>query len=144
MSVVPKNIITEDQYTRGGELFKLNTGEPYQGFYCIIGNKYYTGKTYLSTSVELIKRQPNSIANPPASFKGINSTNNTFGKRYFAKKLNVNPLLIREINVETYSKLNKDPLYQTVVLDGTQIFSGSKILDEAEKKMVGIKAFLLG
>jgi len=144
MSIIPKNIITEDQYTRGGELFKLNTGEPYQGFYCIIGNKYYTGKTYLSTSAELIKKQPSSIANPPSSFKGINSTNNTFEKRYFAKKLNINPFLIREINAETYLMLSKDPLYQTVVLDGVQIFSGSKSLDEAEKKMTGIKSFLLG
>lgn len=144
MSVVPKNLITENQYTRGSELFELNTGKSYQGFYCIVENKYYTGKTYLSNSIELVKKQPNSIANPPASFNGISSNNNTFAKRYFAKKLNVNPILIREINAETYFVLSKDPLYQTVILEGTNIFPGSKTLDDADKKMVGLKTFLLG
>ena len=144
MSIIPRNLIVENQYTYGGELFDKNTGKSYKGYYCIVQeNKYYTGKTYLSTSQELVKSPP-SISTTTETKIASSFPNDRFGKRYFTKKVTTNPIIIKEINKDTYTQLVNNPFYQTIAIDGTKIFSGSKTLDEAEKKMPGIKAFLLG
>lgn len=142
MSIIPRNLIVENQYTYGGEFFELSTGKSYKGYYCIVQeDKYYTGKTYISTSIELVKTKPtiSTDAKVNSSFP-----DNRFGVRYFSKKINNNPILIKEINKDTYNQLLNNPFYQVLSIDGTQIFSGSRILDEANKKMVGLKTFLLG
>jgi hypothetical protein len=141
MSIVPKNIIIENQYTLGGEFLEKNTSKLYQGYYCIVKTKYYTEKTYLSTSVELVKIPEKT---PTTSSFNSNFPDNRFGERFFAKKLNFTPILIREVNKESYSKLLLDPFYQTITIKGTEIFSGSKILDQADKQMPGLKSFLVG
>jgi len=142
MSLIPKNSIIENQYTLGGELFSTSTGKPYQGYYCVIENKYYTGKTYTSNSTELIKKQ--LTPNTTNTFNSVPSSIGKFGKRYFAKKVNVNPILIREINEQTYSNLVTDPFYQTLMIEGIEIYPGSPTLDQANQQMPGLKAFLIG
>lgn len=141
MSIVPKNSIIENQYTLGSEFSEKNTGRVYQGYYCIVENKYYTGKTYTNTSVELIK----IVAQTPttSSFNSV-FPDNRFGERYFAKKLNSNPILIREVSKESFAVLSSNPIYQTISIAGTEIFSGSKILDQANQQMLGLKTFLIG
>ena len=54
---IPSNIITENQYTAGKEYMYLTTYKEYIGYYYIINDKYFTGKTYNSnsSSFELIK-----------------------------------------------------------------------------------------
>lgn len=142
MSLVPKNSIIENQYTLGGELSLSLTGKPYQGYYCIVENKYYTGKTYTSDSVELVKKS--LVTRTSNTFNSIPSSIGKFDKRYFAKKINVNPILIREINEQTYSNLVTDPFYQTIIIEGTEIYPGSPVLDQANQQMPGLKAFLVG
>ena len=141
MSIVPKNSIIENQYTLGSEFSKKNVGGVYQGYYCIVGNKYYTGRTYTNTSIELVK-----IVAPNPITSSFNSSfpNNRFDERYFAKKINFNPILIREINKESFITLSSDPFYQTLSINGIEIFSGSKALDQANQQMPGLKAFILG
>ena len=141
MSIVPGGSIVENQYTLGSELSEKNTGKVYQGYYCIIGNKYYTGKTYTNVSIELVKI---IIQSTTTSSFNSNFPNNRFGERYFAKKVNFNPVLIREINKESFTVLSSDPFYQTLSINGVEIFSGSKALDKADKQMPGLKTFLVG
>ena len=138
--MVPSNNILNNQYTRGGEFYYKSTGNLYQGYYCVVqDNKYYTGKTYTKISKELIKIPPvNPTGSVPTS---ISPTKNVSGTRYFIRKVNVFPIAIKEVSKETYDQ-TIDPFYNKLSINGSQIYSGSKLLDEAEKKMPGLKLFL--
>jgi hypothetical protein len=138
--IVPLSSILTDQYTRGGEFIIKNINKPYQGYYCIIqNNKYYTEKTYTSLSKELVKLSPQSTTEIKPN--SIIPSKNVNDVRYFIKKINVSPILIKEINKNTYDNLN-DPFYIKVSIDGSQIYSGSQELNRAEIKMLGLKSFL--
>lgn len=138
--VIPSNNILNDQYTRGGEFYFKSTGNSYQGFYCVIqDNKYYTGKTYTKLSKELVKIPP---VNPTGSIPtSVPPTKNVDNIRYFVRKVNVFPIAIKEVSKETYDK-TIDLFYNKLSIKGMDVYSGSKMLDEAEKKMPGLKAFL--
>lgn len=135
---VPKNQILENQYTRGGEFYTSSDGKNYQGYYCIISStKFFTGKTYDSTSKPLTKRiEIPSVANPTSLPKQVLAT------RFFIRKVNVQPIIIKEVNEDTYESLQNDPIYQTTYI-GT--YNGNnQTPDQAEKQIQGIKTFLLG
>jgi hypothetical protein len=138
--IIPSNNILTDQYTRGEEFSIKNTGEIYKGYYCIVqGNKFYTGKIYTSLSEELIKLsqfQDNNL--PPTS---ITPEKNLDIIRYFIKKINVFPIIIKEVDKNTYESLTSS-FYAKVSIAGNQIYLGSQLLEEAEKKMSGLKSFL--
>lgn len=63
MYIPISNILFSD-YTNGGEfIFKSNL-QPYTGFYFVDkNNNVYTGKTYTSNSVELLRRNSNTSTN---------------------------------------------------------------------------------
>lgn len=63
MYIPISNILFSD-YTNGGDfIFKSNL-QPYIGFYFVDkNNNVYTGKTYTSNSVELLRRNPNTSTN---------------------------------------------------------------------------------
>jgi hypothetical protein len=132
--MIPADKILSNQYTRGNEYILLSTREYYQGYYCIVADtKYYTEKTYNIQSKELLKvilvtKQPLPTSLPPQSTS----------IRYFIKKINIFPIIIKEVSEQTYSNYLNDPFYQTIAI-GTD-----ENLDRAEAQMPGIKTFLLG
>jgi hypothetical protein len=132
--MIPADKILPNQYTRGNEYVLVSTGEYYQGYYCVVTDtKYYTGKTYDNKSKELskvtlISKKPLPTSLPPQSTS----------IRYFIKKINVFPTIIKEVSEQTYSSYKNDPFYQTIAI------VSDENLDRAEAQMPGIKTFLLG
>jgi hypothetical protein len=132
--MIPADKILTNQYTRGNEYILKSTREYYQGYYCVVTDtKYYTGKTYDIRSKELLKvtlipNQTNPISLPPQSTP----------IRYFIKKINIFPTIIKEVSEQTYSSYLNDPFYQTIAI------RSDENLDQAEIQMPGIKTFLLG
>jgi hypothetical protein len=162
---IPSNIIKENQYTIGKEYMYLSSYKEYQGYYYEINNKFYVGKTFNENAPELIKTSSsdkiNILLTQPSTYvfgklSNIKIINTPFSSivnkvdlnartRYFAKKLNNNPILIREVNKNNFYALLNDPIYQTISLDFPEggYFGTSSDLDEAEKQMPGIKTFIL-
>jgi hypothetical protein len=162
---IPSNIITENQYTAGKEYMYVSTYKEYIGYYYIINDKYFTGKTYNnnSSSLELIKIKKENInllltqastyiyglisktkINNSSPSSIISTGNINGGTRYFSKQVNANPILIREISKDTFQQFQNNPFYQTISIDFPEggYFGNQKSLDEAEKTMPGIKTFI--
>ena len=66
--------------------------------------------------------------------------------RYFIKKINQFPIIIKEINEQTYNNYKNNPFYQSIAvkLPASDFKIDTKELDQADKQMPGLKAFLLG
>jgi hypothetical protein len=156
---VPKNRIKEGKYTSGGELMDVSTNTPYKGYYYEMNGMQYAGKTFDPKAIKLspIKDRnklfnnastaifslisgitSQAISSTSVSGKPINISDSPYIVKYYAKKLNVQPIVIREIDENTYKSLQTDPLYQTTFVGDKQN------VDQAEKQMPGIKAFLQG
>jgi hypothetical protein len=155
---VPKNRIQTGKYTSGGEFLYKKTDTPYQGHYYILNNFYYAGKEFKDDAPELIKIvNANKLSFSSATsifsvISGITSQKlrspkipsipvgkvRTEDIRYFSKQVNVQPTTIKEISKETYESLQTNELYQTTIVGPNQS------LDEANKKMPGLKDFLKG
>jgi len=135
--MVPLDKIQQNQYTRGNE-FVLD-GKYYQGYYCIVlENQYYTGKTYTQNSKKLTK-----VELPPLPSK-ITSLPPQYGLvRYFLKQINRQPIVIKEVDEKTYNEFLNNPFYEKVSLKTSDIYLDSVMVEEADKKMVGLKTFLL-
>lgn len=160
---IPSNSITYN-YTIGNEFVYASSQKDYQGHYYLVGNKYYAGNEFKITAPELYKKTSPSyntmldnpslktysliskitsqdLASPKYTplFKTDLDTDQSGDETYYAKKLNVNPPFIRQIDKTTYINLQKDPFYRVVSLK-----SDRSDLDEAEKQMPGLKIFLYG
>ena len=160
---IPKNIIIEAKYTQGNEYMYTNTQNPYQGYYYELNDKIFAGKEFSVDANELQRITPSNINTfltkastyvygvlsgiklnntIPASIVAGNS-DKIGGLRYFYKKINVTPMIIRETNEETYKNLNNDPSYQfvTVLYDEFNL-PDQNSLNNAEKQLPGIKDFI--
>ena len=156
---IPKNIIETDKYTTGGELVYKETQTSYKGYYYILNNRYFVGKEYIVNAPELIKIQQSntllyrpstaifsavsgitskSLRSPKVSSIQPNIGNNPTSTRYFSQQINVKPITIKEISKETYDSLQGNSLFTTTFIGPTQN------IDQAEKQMPGLKAFLIG
>jgi hypothetical protein len=160
---IPSNII-EIKYTSGREfVFSLNY-KYYQGYYYELNGKIFAGKEFNANSPELIKPNSNNVNTLLTDSKtyiygflskiklnntspsSIISKGNINGSiRYFSKKNNTNPILIREITEETFKQYQNDPFYQVINIEFPEggYFGNQKSLDDAEKIMPGIKTFIL-
>ena len=163
---IPKNIIVESKYTIGNEYILLSSYQRYQGYYYEMNGKYFAGKEFDQNAPELqkiISPKSNSLLKIASGFlfgklSGININqkntptsviyqatqedyNRGYSIRYFYKKINITPIIIKETNKENYDLLINDPLYQVVSIkwDGVRFNTN---LEEAEKQMPGLKAFL--
>ena len=159
---IPSNII-EIKYTSGREfVFSLNY-KYYQGYYYELNGKIFAGKEFNANSPELIKSNNNNVntlltdsktytygflskikLNNTSPSSIISKGNINGGIRYFSKKNNTNPILIREITEETFKQYQNDPFYQVISIEFPEggYFGNQKNLDEAEKIMPGIKIFI--
>jgi hypothetical protein len=167
---IPSNQI-KFNYTAGGEYILKDTYRDYQGYYYETNGKTFAGKEFNQYAPELekiqIKEGNNRRFNPllasaatfiygkiskfkidtyiPVSIGGRAKLEET--TRYFIKKINNNPILIKEINEEDFKKLQiqPNPIYQTISILFPEggYFANQKSLDDAEIKMPGIKDFIL-
>jgi len=161
---VPINKIQTGKYTSGNEFVEKITNTPYQGYYYELSNKFYVGKEFNPNAVEIIRiQQQNQLYNlsqDAALFSflsGITSQALTqrrvfsvpfqevsppiyldIDTRYFSQKVNTNPILIKEVNKETYDSLQGNSLYKTTFIGPNQD------IDQADQQMPGLKTWLLG
>lgn len=162
---IPKNKIVENKYTSGGEYIFADSYNNYQGYYYVTNGKIYAGKEFNVNNKEIIKinkEQNNKLkSNPFTYIYGVisktniisnkipsipfNPTNkdyeNGFIMRYFVKKINSNPIEIKETDKNGFERIKSDPLYQNLEVKYKFNIS-DKELDELDKKMPGLKAFL--
>jgi hypothetical protein len=163
----PKNQIKENQYTSGGEFVLVDSGKIYTGYYWQFKDNYYVGKAPNNNNnlVQIKKITPQDIKkieiknriSPSAAFALGNNVINKLSSitaftskvpqstdemRYFSKKINETPFIIKEIDQDTFDTLKTNPFYQTTSILGSLIFPGSKELDQANQQMLGLKAFL--
>jgi len=142
----------------------LSSYKEYQGYYYEMNNKFYVGKTYNSNSKELVKielRNINTLLTQASTYvyglvSGIKSsqlsspkfisipktdldTDTEGDETYYVKKLNNNPILIKQISKKTFDELKQDPFHQVISLKPDR-----SNLDQADKQMPGLKSFLLG
>lgn len=161
---VPINKIQTGKYTSGNEFVEKITNTPYQGYYYELSNKFYVGKEFNPNAIEIIRiQQQNQLYNlsqDAALFSFLSGITSQalaqrrvfsvpfqevsppidldFDTRYFSQKVNTNPILIKEINRETYDSLQGNPLYITTFIGSTQN------IDQADQQMPGLKTWLLG
>lgn len=164
---IPSNIIIESKYTAGKEFMYLKSYKEYQGYYYELNNKFFTGKTFNSNSKELVKIEPkniNTLLTQASTYVyGLLSktkiTNNNVSSipqgdssyydkggeeflKFYCKKNNTNPILIKQIDEQTYLNLQNDPKYQTIFI-GT--YKNKTIVSEqAYSQMIGLKDFVEG
>ena len=142
----------------------MDTYRDYQGYYYETNGKTFAGKEFNQYAPELEKvqikegnnRRFNPLLTNAATFiygkiskfkidssKSIpyyfnpDTTDNVF--RYFAKKTNEN--IIKEINKDNFNLIKNNPLYISISLYYQSNFNENE-LNEAEKKMPGIKEYI--
>ena len=150
----PSNIIMLNKYTIGDEFVLASSKANYQGYYYEFQGKFFIGKTFNAFSPEIVKKESIN-SNQSGSFTSL-PLNNLTGpinlafdqqedvgsSRYFTKQVNTNPILIKEISLETFNSLQSNPLYQTLAIP-IEIIEDPINLERANKIMFGIKDFLM-
>jgi hypothetical protein len=163
---VPKNIIQTGKYTSGGEFVEELSNKPYQGHYYELNGSLYTGKEYSVNAVKIIKKQnQNQLYNststamfsfmsgitsqqlsvPPINSINVNNLSDEgiplgYSTRFFAQKININPIIIKEIDEKSYTSLQGTPLYKTTFIGN---YNGvNQNVDQAEAQVPGLKTFL--
>jgi hypothetical protein len=160
---IPSNII-EIKYTPGNDFVFSPNYKYYQGYYYELNGKIFAGKEFNANSPELIKPNSNNVnalltdsktytygflskikLNNTSPSSIISKGNINGGMRYFSKKNNTNPILIKEITEETFKQYQNDPFYQVISIEFPEggYFGNQKSLEDAEKTMPGIKTFIL-
>ena len=161
---IPANTIIESKYTIGNEYVDKKTHKDYQGYYYELNGKFFKGKEFDPRAPEIIKIKSNKINNlllkastsvfgalygkniNVSQFSSLANKKDLSGRiRYFCKKLNYSPILIKEISKDNYDLLKTDPLYQVISIEFPEggYFGEQKYLEEADKEMPGIKEFIL-
>jgi len=153
--IIPNNITTTNYASEGYYRIK-STNTPYKGYYYELNGKLYTGKEYSSSSVEIIhytKVDPalNNISTATYAIRskvGINDLqkpeiittmpNPSAIVRYYYRQVNVQPINIKEIDKDSYDRIQNKPLYQSTFVGNGQT------VDQAEAQLPGIKTFLKG
>ena len=152
MIQIPKSRILENQYTNGTGIGKnialrfVRSKIPYIGYYVVInGNKYFTGRAYNDKSRPLEKYNILAAAVSLVAIAGsiavkANSLSSKNVVRYFYKDLTVKDISIKEIDKDAYNKLagTLASNYQVISYN-----SATQSLDEVDKQMPGLRAFLV-
>jgi hypothetical protein len=171
---IPKNQIVESKYTSGGEYMFASTQNEYKGYYYELNNKTFAGKEFNTNNPEIIKIQSdkyNTLLGSAATYiygivskvklnnskptsipllsnpeRATPNSNTNIVTRYFVKKLNSTPIVIREIDQQSFEQTKINPIYQIVAIEFVPSPGWTngipKDIDKAEQQMPGIKAFL--
>jgi hypothetical protein len=161
----PQNKIQENKYTSGGEFVEKNSNRDFKGSYHIIGNQYFIGAKFKANADEIIKKTgflnkvPSSTVDysflknnqkliSPNNLPSFNfdpnpqEIKNGVTNRYFVKKLNNNPILIKEVSKSDYNTYVNDPFYQIISIQWNIGLNNDKNIEDGNKKMDGLKQFL--
>lgn len=169
---IPINKIQENLYTEGNEFVEKKSFRPYKGYYYSTGNNFYSGKIFNLNAIEIVKKSKetekvSSLNNESLNYF-FNSSNSTkgiiinqteikgihftpseedikkgFATRYFIKKQNTNPILIKEINKNTFNSLNNPIYLKSQLIWKVNSGFNQEDIDNLDKYyMNGIKAFL--
>lgn len=137
-----------------------DTQNEYMGYYYEFNGKLFAGKEFNISNPEILKINPNnynkllgnpltyvygiisgnkisSLSNIPSYYFNKDTTNNVF--RYFTKKINNN--IIKEINEDTFKRIQNDSLYISVSLFYNSNFNEND-LKAAEKRIPGITEYI--
>jgi hypothetical protein len=159
---IPSNLI-QYNYTSGNEFVNPDTNVPYQGYYYEVNGIYFTGNRFNASAPKIIKKEnENKYLNDPkiatyAKLTGFTSQNSSEPNitslpqtnpegtrieenipRFFAQKINSNPIVIKEIDEKTYNSLQNSPFYITTYV------SYNQSLTQANNQMPGLRTFLGG
>jgi hypothetical protein len=155
----PANQVVESKYTAGKEFRETISLREYQGYYYEYNNSYFAGKTFDVNAIELIpiRRSQSPFLSTLSSFVyntiagGVaNTVTNAIkpqsynyqydsNTRYYS--YSIKDQIIKEINKETFEAIQPNTLYATVSLSYNGGFNNIE-LDEAEKKIPGIRTFV--
>ncbi len=152
---VPANTI-EIKYTSGDEFVFSFNYKFYQGYYYEFNDKFFAGKEFNIEAPELIRskgREVDTALTNPKTFiygslskvKPNNKKPSSFvykyesDVRYFT--YSVTNKVIKEVSKKTYDEFKDNPYYISVVLNYKGGFNDIE-LNEAEKKIPGIKTFI--
>jgi hypothetical protein len=165
---VPKNIIQTGKYTSGGEFVEEKTNKPYQGYYYELNGSLYTGREYSIDAIKIIKKQDQNqlynssntalfslvsgitsqqLLTPPINSINVNNLYDEgipldSSTRFFTQKINVNPIIIKEVDEKSYIYVQGNPLYKTTF---TGIYNNiNQSLIQANDQMPGLRTFLGG
>lgn len=163
---IPKNIVSEGLYTQGNEFVDVKTNAPYQGYYYEYKAKFYIGKSFDPKASEIVKiKQSNSLFNniSTALFSAISGIasqalissvvkGNPVGGNnleysnekitFYSRQVNIQPILIKSIDENTYISIQKDAMYQTTYIGN---YKGNiTTAEQAYTQMPGLKEFLEG
>ena len=165
---VPKNIIQTGKYTSGGEFVEEKTNKPYQGYYYELNGSLYTGREYSIDAIKIIKKQDQNqlynssntalfslvsgitsqqLLTPPINSINVNNLYDEgipldSSTRFFTQKINVNPIIIKEVDEKSYISVQGNPLYKTTF---TGIYNNiNQSLIQANDQMPGLRTFLGG
>ena len=153
---IPANQIVKSKYTIGKEYMFESTYREYQGYYYESNGKLFAGKEFNINAPILVKINLNNInplrTNPATLVYGIISgvkLNSAVppsfifqynsDTRYFSYQLNKK--LIKEIDKDTFTNFQSNPLYTVVSLSYVGGFKDSE-LKEAEKTIPGITTYV--
>ena len=149
---IPSNLITTNKYTIGNEYLVESTHKEYKGYYYELNGTAFAGKEFDPNAPMLISVSSSEVndllVNPETAVYGsiskVNINNAIFTPipsiqakdkiRYFCRQVNIQPVTIREIDEETYNKLQQNPLFQTASTQQTE--------DQAEAQLPGLKEWL--
>lgn len=154
---IPLNLSVDSKYTIGNEYLIESTHKEYKGYYYEINGSLFAGQSFDPKAPILISVNSSKIndllVNPETATYGaiskVNINNAIFTPiyskgmesgietRYFCRQINIQPITIKEIDEETYNKLQRNSLFQI-----TFIGNGQNI-EQAEKQLPGIKTWLL-
>ena len=126
---LPKSQLKENQYTSGNEFIDTSNNRVYSGYYFEANGRFFIGKTFNLTAIELKRITPTEITNlnvinnlPPTlpisistkiatsvmsnntSVTGI-SNNGVSNFRYFSKQTNTSPIIIKEVSQDTFNNI---------------------------------------
>lgn len=163
---IPANQAVTNKYTSGKEYMFKDTYKEYQGYYYELNGKTFAGKEFATSAPELIRinsADVNTLLTNPATFvygkvsgaKIINnkitalpqSDNNViFDKggeiflKFFCQKTNSSSIIIKEIDEDSYKRIQDDPLYKTTYIG--EYNNIIQTIEDAEKQIPGLKLFL--
>ncbi len=163
---IPQNQIIPNKYTSGNEYMLKDTQIEYKGYYYEASGRIYAGKefninnpeivrinqdnvngllgrasTYLYGVLSGIELPTSDIPSQPLSLgENLYDREGNLFTKFFCKRRNSNPIVIKEIDEDTYISLQKNPLFETTYIGEYQgIF---KSIEEAENEVKGIEQLL--
>jgi len=164
---IPQNQAVTSKYTSGKEYMFNSTYKEYIGYYYELNQKLFAGKEFNLNAPEIIKidsSKVNKLLTNPSTYvygkvSGVKMNNdnipslptnsdNIYDKggaefvKFFYQKINQTPILIKEISEDTYKSIQNNPLYKTTYIGDYN--NAKHNIDDADKKIPGLKTFLLG